>query len=250
MRSLQEIEQLLNELNHCIADDLEDQDLDFKQWNTRSMSDSVNQVVKMAICMANGGGGTVVFGVADQVPGRTTALLGVPPVVDVHRLKKTVYDNTDPKITPVFEELRIPEGTGRLLVMQVYPGIPPYTDTAGRGTVRISKDCQPLTGSLRRKISVETGESDYTAETVDGTADILLSPSSLEQLRDVASLEKAPADLLQLQDMDLLAALDLLHQGKLTRAALFAGSNRTGHPQTYSRLCLDFSTHGKRRSIQ
>lgn len=246
MRSLQEIEQLLNELDHCIADDLEDQDLDFKQWNTRSMSDSVNQVVKMAICMANGGGGTVVFGVADQVFGRTTALLGVPPVVDVHRLKKTVYDNTDPKITPVFEELRIPEGTGRLLVMQVYPGIPPYTDTAGRGTVRISKDCQPLTGSLRRKISVETGESDYTAETVDGTADILLSPSSLEQLRDIASLEKAPADLLQLQDMDLLAALDLLHQGKLTRAALLlAGTEQAirkhvpGYVWTFLRMESD-----------
>ncbi len=246
MRTLQEIKQLLDELQHCIADDLEDQDLDFKQWNEKSMADSVNLLVKMAICMVNGGSGTVVFGVADKVTGRERALPGVPLVVDIHRLKKAVYDNTDPKITPVFEELRIPEGTGRLLVMQIYPGIPPHTDTAGRGTVRNSKDCQPLTGSLRRKISVETGESDYTAEAVDGLPETLLSPSALEQLRDTAAREKAPADLLQLQDMDLLAALDLLRQRKLTRAALLlAGTEQAireyipGYAWTFLRMESD-----------
>ena len=87
----------------------------------------------MAVCMANGGGGTVVFGVADQVQGRDKAILGVPPDIDSNLLKKAVYDKTDPKITPVFEELSVPEGTGRLLLMQIYPGMPPYTDTAGRG---------------------------------------------------------------------------------------------------------------------
>ena len=38
--------------------------------------------------------------------------------------------------------------------MHIYPGMP-YTDSAGRGTIRIGKDCQPLTGTLRRKIGVE-----------------------------------------------------------------------------------------------
>ena len=108
--------------------------------------------------MANGGGGTVVFGVADRIQGRDRAILGVPPEIDSNLLKKAVYDQTDPKITPVFEELAVPEGTGRLLLMQIYPGMPPYTDTAGRGTIRISKDCVPLTGTLRRKIGVETAK--------------------------------------------------------------------------------------------
>lgn len=35
----------------------------------------------------------------------------------MNRLKKAVYDTTDPKLTPVFEEVRVPEGTGRLLLM-------------------------------------------------------------------------------------------------------------------------------------
>ena len=40
-------------------------------------------------------------------------------------LKKAVYDQTDPKIIPLFEELRVPEGTSRLLIMQIHPGMPP-----------------------------------------------------------------------------------------------------------------------------
>src|SRR5690606_40581870 len=67
-----------------------------------------------SVCMANGGGGTVVFGVADRVKGRGRAILGVPPEIDTNILKAAVYDQTDPKIMPVFEELPVSEGTGRL----------------------------------------------------------------------------------------------------------------------------------------
>ncbi|MDA8165463.1 MAG: putative DNA binding domain-containing protein, partial [Desulfobacteraceae bacterium] len=220
MRTSKQIEDLLPELDQHIADDLEDSDLDFKQWNDHSLSDAVGLVVKMAVCMANGGGGTVVFGVAERVKGRKQALVGVPPEVDVNRLKKAVYDQTDPKIMPVFEELRIPEGTGRLLIMQIHPGMPPYTDTAGRGTIRIGKDCQPLTGTLRRKITVETGETDFTAENVSGALDDLISPSAMEKLRTLAKKEKAPDDLLRLSDRELLLALGLMKDSALSRAGL------------------------------
>jgi len=57
MRNLSEIRSLLDELERRPADALEDQDLDFKEWNSRSMADAVRLVVEMAICMANGGGG-------------------------------------------------------------------------------------------------------------------------------------------------------------------------------------------------
>ena len=153
MRTVAQIKELLLELEHCIADDLEDQDLDFKQWDTQSRDKAVRTIVHMAVCMANGGGGTVVFGVSDRVMGQEQAILGVPLEVDVNLLKKAVYDQTDPKIMPVFEEFTVPYGTGRVLLMQVYPGMPPYTNSSGLGTIRIGKDCQPLTGSLRSKIS-------------------------------------------------------------------------------------------------
>ena len=170
----QKIWAILDELNHQPADTLEDQDLDFKEWNERSMHDSVRTVIQMAVCMANGGGGTVVFGVNDKAVGRFKAILGISPEVDLNRLKKVVYDLTDPKLTPVFHELSVPEGTGRLLVMQVYPGLPPYTRTSGQGLIRVGKECQPLTGTLRRRIMVETGETDLTANEVPEPIEALL----------------------------------------------------------------------------
>jgi ATP-dependent DNA helicase RecG len=221
MRNVAEIRQLLDELNHQPAGELEDQDLDFKEWNRRSTADAVALVVEMAICMANGGGGTVVFGVNDRVIGRLQAVVGVPPDVDVNRLKKAVYDATDPKLTPVFEELSVPEEAGRLLVMQIHPGLPPYTDTAGRGKIRVGKDCLPLTGTLRRRIMVETGETDFTAVEVPGSLASHLSAAAIEQLREAAARERAPEELLRLTDADLLGALGLLRNGRLTRAGIF-----------------------------
>jgi ATP-dependent DNA helicase RecG len=50
-----------------------------------------------------------------------------------------------------------------LLVMQVHGGLPPYTNTAGAGTVRKGKDCVPLTGDLRDRLMVERGDADFTA---------------------------------------------------------------------------------------
>ena len=138
IRELNEIRSLLDKLEYQPADELEGQDLDFKEWKSRSLRDAVAMVVEMAICMANGGGGTVVFGVNDKAIGRTNAILGVPPEIDINRLKKAVYDSTDPKLTPVFQEFSVKEETGRLIIMQIYPGLPPYTDTQGRGKIGCS----------------------------------------------------------------------------------------------------------------
>ncbi|HEX2187811.1 MAG TPA: RNA-binding domain-containing protein, partial [Longimicrobiaceae bacterium] len=89
MRSISEVRSLLDRLNEVCADKLEDQDLDFKEWNPRSMADAVAIAVEMAICMANGGGGTVVFGVNDRRIGRSEAVLGVPPVINSEHHRST-----------------------------------------------------------------------------------------------------------------------------------------------------------------
>lgn len=246
MRSRRDIEALLEELEHYIADELEDQDLDFKQWDTQSRDKAIKKVVDMAICMVNGGGGTVVFGVADRVSGREQAVLGVPPEVDVNILKRAVYDQTDPHITPVFDELHVPEGTGRVLIMQVHPGMPPHTDTRGGGTIRIGKECKPLTGTQRRKIGVETGDTDYTAETLGPVDDALFSPVAMEALRHLAQHERAPDELLRRSDRELLDTLGLIRKGQVTRAAiLLAGTEEAlrehvpGHLWTFLQMRSD-----------
>lgn len=246
MRNLQEIQELLAELDRQPADSLEAQDLDFKEWNKDSLNAAVSLLIEMAICMANGGGGTVVFGVNDKAVGRSAAIIGVPPEIDINRLKKAVYDTTDPKMMPVFEDLSVPEGTGRLLVMQVYSGLPPHTDTSGRGKIRIGKDCQPLTGTLRRRIMVETGETDFTATEVTGTPTEHISAAALEELRLSAQKERAPEELLGLSDIDLLGALGLIRNGKLTRAGLMLAGKESsiseyfpGYVWTHLRMSSD-----------
>lgn len=246
MRDLSEIRSLLDELEHQPADALEEQDLDFKQWNTRSLRDAVALVVEMAICMANAGGGTVVFGVNDKAVGRSNAIQGVPPEIDINRLKKAVYDSTDPKLTPVFQALSVPEGTGRLIVMQIYPGLPPYTDTQGRGKIRIGTDCQPLTGTLRRRVMVETGETDFTAIPVPGRPESLISAAAMERLREAARRENAPDDLLRRPDRELLSTLGLIRDGSLLRAGvLLTGTENAirehfpGYAWTHLRMVSD-----------
>lgn len=239
---------LLEELESRAADELEDQDLDFKEWNNRSMVDSIQMIVETAICMANGGGGTVVFGVNDKAIGRGQAIVGVPPEVDVNRLKKAVYDSTDPRLTPSFEALTVPEGTGRLIIMQVHEGLPPYTDTAGRGKIRIGKACEPLTGTLRRRIMIETGETDYTATEISGDPTDQLSAAALEELREAARRERAPLELVTLGDFDFLANLGLIRNGKLTRAGLLLAGKEAairahipGYVWTHLRMHSDTS---------
>ena len=246
MRTAGEVRLLLDDLDTVPADTLEDQDLDFKEWIGRSRNDAIDQVIENAICMANGGGGTVVFGVRDHVVGRDRAIAGVPPEIDTNLLKKAVYDSTDPKLTPVFEDLQVPEGTGRLILMQVHPGIPPYTDTGGRAKIRIGKDCQPLTGTLRRRIGVETGETDFTAGDVPGTPETHISAAAMEVLRAAAAREKAPDDLLGLSDIDLLTSLGLVRSGHITRAGIIlAGKERSiaehvpGYGWTHLRMIDD-----------
>jgi ATP-dependent DNA helicase RecG len=246
MRELSEIRSLLDELEQQPADALEGQDLDFKEWNTRSIQDAIALVVEMAVCMANGGGGTVVFGVNDKAVGRVNAIRGVPLEIDINRLKKAVYDSTDPKLTPVFQELSVPEGTGRLIVMQIYPGLPPYTDTQGRGKIRIGTDCQPLTGTLRRRVMVETGETDFTATLVSGRPESLISAAAMERLREAARRENAPDDLLRRPDRELLANLGLIRDGHLLRAGvLLTGTERAirrhfpGYVWTHLRMVSD-----------
>jgi len=163
--------------------------------------------------------------VRDRLKGRANAIKGVPSQIDTHQLMHEVYARTAPKLTPEFAELKVPEGTGRVLVMQVHGGLPPYTTTAGTGTVRRGKDCVPLTGDLRDRLMVERGDADVTATFVDGNIESQLSATALERLRDMARQEQAPADLLRKTDLDLLAALELVHDGKLTRAGLLIAGN-------------------------
>ncbi|MDS4068842.1 MAG: ATP-binding protein [Candidatus Competibacter sp.] len=244
MRELTEIRSLLDRLDEVEADALETQDLDFKEWPAEPRQ-AIKLAVDIAICMANGGGGSVVLGVRDRVVGRAKAILGVPPETEIHQLKRDIYERTAPKLTPDIHELHVLEGTGRLLVMQVHGGLSPYTNTAGAGTVRKGNACVPLTGDLREKLMVERGDADFTAAIVPEPAQSLISAAAMERLRDQARQEQAPTDLLRKSDLDLLGAIGVLRDGQLTRAGLLIA----GQAEAIGRHLPNFGwTHERMKS--
>ncbi|HRF74627.1 MAG TPA: ATP-binding protein [Accumulibacter sp.] len=244
MRELTEIRSLLDRLEEVEADALETQDLDFKEWPAEPRQ-AIKLAVDIAICMANGGGGSVVLGVRDRVVGRAKAILGVPPETEIHQLKRDIYERTAPKLTPDIHELHVAEGSGRLLVMQVHGGLSPYTNTAGAGTVRKGNACVPLTGDLREKLMVERGDADFTAAIVPEPAQALISAAAMERLRDQARQEQAPTDLLRKSDLDLLGAIGVLRDGQLTRAGLLIA----GQAEAIGRHLPNFGwTHERMKS--
>lgn len=114
MPTKEEVVALLIELDAVCADELEDQTLDFKEWDRQSFKGAVGLIVEMVICLANGGGGTLVVGVEDRKVGRSSAIIGVPNEVDVNQLKKAIYDGSvPPHCSSMFVPLRRCSGRKR-----------------------------------------------------------------------------------------------------------------------------------------
>ena len=99
MRTVAQIEALLPELEHHVADELEDQDLDFKQWDAQSRDKAVKPPCRWR-CAWRMAAGYRCFGVADRVKGRSQAILGLPPEIDVNQLKRPFTTRPTPKLRP------------------------------------------------------------------------------------------------------------------------------------------------------
>lgn len=61
--------------------------------------------------------------------------------------RRGIFDSTRPNLTVEVEELRVPEGSGRLLVVRVPKGEhPPYGTAQGLYKQRVGKNCMPMDG--------------------------------------------------------------------------------------------------------
>ena len=163
----------------------------------------------MAVCMANGGGGSIVFGVADKKLANQV-IKGVPLTLDLYAIAKRIYERTDPHLMPHLEEIDVPYGTGKILIMHVLPGIPPYTTTDGSATIRQGKDCIPFTGTLRRQMVSSSAEHDFTAEVIYEDWKQLFSPTAMERIREILVEQRASETLQNMSDEDLLVSVGAL----------------------------------------
>src|SRR6201989_1166034 len=150
---------LLARLESATADDLETQWLDFKPW--QGAKEDMKVAVEYAACFANAEGGAVVFGAADRTRGRAKAIRGACGY-DLDTWRRGIFDCTRPNLTGEVEELRVPGGAGRLLVVRVPRGEHrPYGTAQGLFKQRVGKNCMPMDGQRFVKSQIATGAMDW-----------------------------------------------------------------------------------------
>jgi predicted HTH transcriptional regulator len=201
------------------ADDLETQWLEFKPWT--SPKDDMRVAIEYVVCFANAEGGVIVFGVADRTRGRAAAIHGAGNC-DLDVWRRGIFDSTRPKLVVEVEELTVPEGTGRLILVRVPKGakrIPYYEDRQTQVTLRV------FNGSFDERMAKMVAQWRGTVREVD--LDVLLL---LTYLREHAFIDTAAAaNLLQTSVDDVRSILDqkadprtgILERKGKTRAATF-----------------------------
>ncbi len=228
MLTVAELQGLLPRLDGAPADDLESENLEFKSWQPhgRAYKEQLRKIRETVVAFANARGGLLVLGVEDRNRSRAEAIHGVGSL-DENRLRRDIYDGTDPHILVEVEPLSEPEG--RLLVIRVPAGIPPHTTTDGVGRIRVGKENKPLTGANLARLVVSRGQRDLTAEVLPGAKPSDLDPDQIRLLRMTVEADPEPLHpsgldgqrrLAALSDTDLLEALGLTSGNEITMAAM------------------------------
>jgi len=68
--------------------------------------------------------------------------------------------------------------------MTIFQGMPPYTETNGKATIRKGKDCVPFTGSMRTEVFNSTGISDFSSNTIEASWKECFSAVAMESYVD------------------------------------------------------------------
>ncbi len=215
-----EIRALLDQLDHgrC-ADDLESAWLDFKAYG--DPKEEKKLALEYAVCFANAEGGVVVFGVSDnERGGRAKAIVGSKSI-DSDQWKRDIFQNTLPHLTVDVEELVVPEGTGRLVILRVPKGErPPYGTSGGVFKKRIGKNCMPMDFQAEALRSVSTGVVDWSGQVAEGVDRNSLDPVEIARARNWMRKVRPSSGLIAASDEELLTGLEALQNGKITRAGL------------------------------
>jgi ATP-dependent DNA helicase RecG len=232
-----EVLALLDRLKSLTADDLECQWLDFKPW--QGPKDDMKIAVEYAACFANAEGGVVVFGVADRTRGRTKAIHGASGY-DLDTWRRGIFDSTRPNLAVEVEELRVSEGTGRLLVVRVPKGEhPPYGTAQGLYKQRVGKNCMPMDARSFVRSQVAAGALDWSGEIARQVSTADLDLVEIARARNLLMRNRADSGLLGLSDSDLLVALGAVRNGQVTHAGLLL----FGREERLREVCPQHQVH-------
>lgn len=215
---------LLDRLTDCIADDLENQFIDFKPW--QGPKEDLKLACEYACCFANGSGGVLVFGVADKVCGRAQAIHGAKGY-DLDIFRRGIFDGTRPGIDVEVEEINVPEGTGKVLVIRVPEGSrKPYGTAAGLFKQRVGKNCMPLDPTTFQRAQVTTAAVDWSGAPASGIGLKDLDPLQIERARQILRSKAPSSGLLDLPDPEFLQGLEAVRGGQVTHAGMLLFARR------------------------
>jgi len=215
---------LLDRLTTGIADDLESQFLDFKPG--QGPKEDLKLACEYAVCFANGSGGVLVFGVADKVRGRTQAIQGVKGY-DLDVFRRGIYDGTLPGIEVEVEEINVPEGTGKVLIIRVSEGAnKPYGTAAGLFKQRVGKNCMPLDPTTFQRAQVTTAAVDWSGAPAMGIGLKDLDPLQVERARQILRSKAPSSGLLDLPEQEFLQGLEAVRGGQVTHAGMLLFARR------------------------
>ncbi len=215
---------LLDRLQTETADDLESQWLDFKPWTDAKNDTKV--AVEYAVCFANAEGGVVVFGVTDRARGRKEAIHGAKGY-DLDVWRRGIFDGTRPNLAVAVEELSVPEGTGKLLVVRIPQGVtPPYGTAQGLFKRRVGKNCMPLDPQGFARSQIVSGVVDWSGQTTDLPSGAL-DPIEIARARGILRRISPESELIKLPDEPFLAALGAVQGGRVTHTGLILFGNET-----------------------
>lgn len=228
---------LLDRLDSCIADDLESQFLDFKPW--QGPKDDLKLACEYACCFANGAGGVVVFGVADKVRGRRQAIHGAKGY-DLNAFRYGIFNGTRPGIEALVEEIVVPEGTGKILVMRVPEGAhKPYGTTAGLYKQRVGKNCMALDPVVFQRAQISSAAVDWSGAPAIGLGLQDLDPLQIERARQILRSKAPSSGLLELSEIEFLQGLEAVRDGRVTHAGMLLFARR----EVLARYCPQAQFH-------
>jgi ATP-dependent DNA helicase RecG len=232
-----QILETLDRLQDRIADDLEDDDLEFKPWI--SPKEDMRVAVEYASCFANGNGGVIVFGVADKVRGREQAIHGAKNY-DLDVWRRGIFDATRPNLQVEVDELVVPEGTGRLLLVRIPKGTnPPYGTAQGVFKQRIGKNCMPLDPVAFQRAKITTAALDWSGQPAHGVDLSHLDPLEIARARSILRGKNPESDLLRASEEEFLKGLGALRDGHVTHTGLLL----FGQPSVISERCPQAQLH-------
>lgn len=195
------------------ADEVEHDQLDFKRQSD-SRNDTVSGLADAAVCFANATGGTVVLGVADNLPG-ADALLGTD--LDPAWVRRRIYEKTQPSLDVMAREFEYE--SVRLLEIVVQEGLDVYQVEGKAPRRRFQKSCLPMSTSDVARLHEERRGSDWSATDsgrpvadIDAAAELLLRSMTRSAPANPRDISAAPI-------IDLLQMLALVNvSGTLTHA--------------------------------